>query len=245
MSNQTDNLNETFLDLDSLYTMFGCTWLNDSLLVFVLLPLSAIGCLLNMFSYLILSKGLFNKNSFYTYVRIYVINSFFINLNLSFLFWSNTLRYLAISNSAASNIYRSYIFVPLLNVNIFFSTLLDIVVSLDRTLKFYPHLSVKFSTISANKVSLGLICFSAALCSLSFLQYKPAFLLFQLDSTEQIRINFVVDTYFSTSLFAKVYKYFVFFLRDLVCILIQIVLNAAVVILLKRYIAQNKKRSPN
>ena len=240
MSNQTSNLNVTSFNLDSFYTMFGCTWLNDSLLVFVVFPLSAVGCLLNLFSYLILSKGLFNKSSFYTYVKIYVINSFCINLNLTFLFWSNTLRYFVFSNSAASSIYRSYIFVPLLNVNIFLSSLLDIVVSLDRALKFYPESSVKFSTISANKISLALIFSSAVVCSLAFLQYKPMFL--QLDSTEQIRIYFIVDTDFSTSSFAKAYKYLVFFLRDLVCLLIQIVLNAAIVILLKRYIAQNKNR---
>ena len=124
--------------LDYWYNFYGVTILIDVIFMYLLTPVSVLAFFLNLISFYILSKNRFAKLIFYSYLKLYIINSTLISLFLTTVFTCNTYRFSSFTNSFEALAYGSYILTPVMCVLYFYSTLLEICIALERSLNFFP-----------------------------------------------------------------------------------------------------------
>jgi hypothetical protein len=120
-----------FLPLDVWLVAFGSTWILDILNLYPYSILSILGIILSSFALAIFQDEEFNI-PLYKYLRIYTTNSI-VNcvLSLGNIFWS-VRRIIPWSNSYFTQVYALYVFLPFATMCYFFSSVLDILILLDR-----------------------------------------------------------------------------------------------------------------
>ena len=239
--NSSNNESDIFFPIDYWLSQFGSSWLTDSLHLFGLLPLSLLGATFNLLSFIILIQEKFRNSLFYNYLKVYTLNSVLVNLAQALFFWPNTMRYFAISNTYAAFFYQSFIYMPLINSTVLFGSLMDILISLERLFKFYPHLEAKFAKRPIWQINTIFLAFTAVLCFQYVFKFVPAFIDVPLSHSVMFRIHFFMGTSFTGSLWGKVLNYVVYFIRDVLCLFAETGLNICVAVLLSQQIKMKIK----
>ena len=235
-SNQTNDTS-LFYPAEYWYAFFGSTPLLNALFYYLLTPISILGVFLNLLSFYILCKSKFPNLALYSFLRVYVIESFILNFFLSLFFIPNSYGTISFANSYPSAFYMAYIYTPFLNVFVLFGSFLDICISLDRIFMFYPKLDI-FSKFSHYKICLFLLVLSLVICSQYFFNSYPTYMDVNLNSTQVLRLYNWESTSFSQSLLAQALNYTNYVLRDIVLLIVEIVLNVMSILFLKKHLAK-------
>lgn len=225
---------EMFTSKDFWLDKFGYTLLTNSLYLYIITPISIIGMALNLLSLFILCKKKFLKNQLYTYLRVYTLNSLIINTLESLFFLRHSFDYFEISSSIVTSYFTSYIYFPMINITFLNASLLDIFLSLDRAFQTFQ----KFNRLTPNQVCFMLIV-SSILANLQyFFLVRPSFIEINLNTNYQshLKLYYLQNTEFSTSLIGKALNYSFYFLRDVLILVIEICLNLYALSLLKKYL---------
>ena len=237
--NSTNNSSESYFSKEHWYALFGSTPLLNAIFLYLVTPFAILGVFANILSFYILGSEKLKTIPLYSYLRVYSINSLFICLMESIFFIPNTYGRLSISNSYGSVFYISYFHVGLQNTLVLFGSFMDICISLDRIVVFYPKVRSKLLNLSHYKISLVLFLISAAICSQYFFIFNPSCMDVKLNETETLRLFMWKNTEFSLSLAGEILNYTNYFIRDILIFLVEIVLNVVSVCILKKHL--NKK----
>lgn len=124
-------------------------WINDSLYVFILLPLGVLGAFLNSVSLCIISKRSIQRSSVFKYIRIYSCNSVFISAT-SFL-----LLFLSPKNNLTTSykLIKCLIFPTCPSIFYCFANVLDVLINVNRILSYSRYFRA-FRYASAYKISM-------------------------------------------------------------------------------------------
>ena len=239
--NQTEAI---FYTLDEWFAVFASTFDMDVVYVLVLIPLSALSFILNSFTFRVLLSEQFNLSFIYSYFRLYVFNSLIISLLLTTTFVSNSYRYFEFTNTYASITYGIYVFTPILTVLYFYSSLLEIIIIIERTEKFLPPRFRYLKRLDFNTTCFGLFAFSLALNSPTFINWYTASESVQLADGTIKEIFYWGATEFSLSAYGKVLTFEVYFVSDFIFLFIKINLNILSVYKIREYLAKIHSCSP-
>ena len=133
--NESKDTNEG-LTLDYWFSYFGVTSELDILYMYILTTFSLVSFILNLMVFKILLKGKFNLSVVYSYFRLYIFNSLLISILLMATFVGNTYRTFKFTNTLASLTFAIYVNTPLLSSLYFYSTLLEIIIIVERSERF-------------------------------------------------------------------------------------------------------------
>ena len=229
MNNSTNN---TLHDLDYWFEIVGEKWLVEILYTYSIIPLCLITIGLNLLAYSILNKIQFNKSSFYSYMRVYSLNSICLSLVLMTTFIPATKRLFAFTRLYASVFYGCYFYTPTLSTLYLNASFLEICVVVERALYFLPSKYKKIKVMGLKKFCFILLLVSLIISSPNYLIFYPTYL----DINNSTRIYYWTSSAFSATLIGKLSLFSMFIFRDILTLVVKIFLNIKMVYLVKNYL---------
>ena len=222
---------ETNQDMNYWYEIVGEKWLVEILYTYSIIPLCLITIGLNLLAYSILNKIQFNKSSFYSYMRVYSLNSIFLSLVLMTTFIPATKRLFAFTRLYASVFYGCYFYTPTLSTLYLNASFLEVCVVVERALYFLPSKYKKIKVMGLKKFCLIFVLVSLIISSPNYFIFYPTYL----DINNSTRIYYWTSSPFSTTLIGKLSAYAMYFFRDILMLAIKIFLNIKMINLVKDY----------
>jgi hypothetical protein len=234
----------TYYTMDEVLTMYGSTWALDSLNFYLCTIVSVIGFVLSILGFVVFSKSEFNI-PLYAYLRVFCLTSVAMCSVCIFKFVANSYRILSWSNSFGTQVYFNYVMIPLSNLFYFHSTVLDIVILLDRICLLNIQMKQKMKWL--HQYPYRLCAFIFMLCILVdfpyFFVFIPAQATVQLNQTTPFVIHYSSTSPFAASELGKILTFMVYAVRDVAVMVIQFSLNIASAVLLKRHFQKKQKIS--
>ena len=232
--------NETFyLSREAVFDLYGSK-LREHLCNFIMAPLNILGVIANLVSLAVLCNKKFSSKGLYTYFIVHTINSLLINLLQCFESIALNFRTFEFTyKTSYSGYFQSFVYIPLLNLLVLYGIILEVCVTIERNSQF----SAKFKCLVKYKarnvcIILFFLCF--AINFSHFFVGRPAVFKHKLNSTEILEIHFFKVTNFSKSLPGMTINSLVYFFRDIILFIVQIVLNMMTIYLLRQHL-KNKK----
>lgn len=241
LNNATANngSNVTYSSLRDVYETFcGPVWLQMAYLV-VYTPVSAIGFFLSVLCVFLFFQSEF-KLPLYDYLKLYSISNVIVCFASFFYTFTWSAEVFPFANTYISKFYASYIFTPVVNVSYYFSTALDIIITMDRIALFVPKVKA-INKINAFKLSAitFLICF--AIDFPYFLTFEPNKLIIPLNSTYNFTFYINDLTPYAVTQAAQIISNIQFAVRDIIPVFSLVALNIASIVLLKLHLRKKAK----
>ena len=227
-------LSQFHLTKQQWYEKFGSSLTLDSLVLFVATPISLAGIVLNSISFYVLSNKKFESKIIFSYLRVYTFNSLLMCLLISTQF-NMTYNFFEMNNSFLMRAYSSLVYIPLVTILAFFSGFLDLLISVERLIGFYPHIKKPTSLNSCFILLLIVLVITLPY----FFIYYPTHLDANLGQNETFRLHFIGMSEFGQSSIGVVVNTMLFFIKDILTFLVEVVLNVMLVVLLRNHL--NKK----
>jgi hypothetical protein len=169
-SDEQQELKETALKQVGSYPLY------DTLFLVAFPIVGAISFTLNLISYHLFSAPYFTKKKpLYTFLRLYSLNSAIINLIFAFSFLLDSRRYVTFANTELATWLRCFVKIPILNLCYFFSSIMDVVFSLER----YAELKMTSSTMKLNFRNINPLKLCASLFTTCFIVNLPYLFVFE------------------------------------------------------------------
>jgi hypothetical protein len=128
--------NYTIYEFDSFESLFllafGANRLQDYLYLYMLTPIAAIGFILNMLSFVVFMDKEFDKVPFFSYLRVYTVNSSVLMLFACSYFTANAFTFFTFATSHPANFFFIRIAIPVGNTGYYFGTMFDLLFTLNR-----------------------------------------------------------------------------------------------------------------
>jgi hypothetical protein len=237
MNNESKNSSdEQEFTLDYWYSYYGVTIELDILYMYILTTFSLVSFIFNLIVFKVLLKNKFNLSVIYSYFRLYIFNSLLISILLVFTFVGNTYRTFKFTNTYLSLAFAIYVNTPLLSTLYFYSTLLEIIIIIERSERFIQKKYRYLKKFSFNNVCLVTFLFSVILNFPTFLSYYPACSDVQLDDNSTFTVYYWGLSEYSASLFGTILTFTVYFIRDFLFLVLKITLNVYSVYLIRKYL---------
>lgn len=243
----SSNNSEIFFSKDFWLTQYISTWLFDSIYLFAITPVGLVGFILNSLSFYVLMHSEFTKLSqIYIYFRVITLNSALLNLFQASLFLSMTYRYLEFTNSFEALTYGSQVYLPTTSFLYLFGSCLDIFISLERCSIFITQLKLLLK-YRPMVMCLALFFASFLIHIPYYFVNSPSYFDAPLDANTYYRIWYFDLTEFGKSSTGQIITYIIYFIKDVLCLIIELVLSILSIVLFKKYFknkANNKKIVP-
>ena len=126
----------------------------------------------------------------------------------------------------------------MLNFGILYGSSLDICISIERITKFSKRFT--FFEFSPKKLSFILFLICALVCPVYGFLFQPFTVNAKLNQTTSFQIYFWKNTDFAVSLAGNVSTFTIYFIRDILILIMETGLNVYTIILLKNYLRQKK-----
>ena len=231
--------NQTIIEsLNYWFNYFGATASIDIMYMYFLTPISIVAFVLNTVSYYILSSNKqISQSILYSYLKLYILNSIVLSILLITCFTCNTYSIFDFTNTYEALAYGAYFLAPVVSVFYFYSTLLEICIALERSLKFFPT-KFRFKKINNFKIiSLVLFLFSVIINIPFGFMYYPGLERVPVKK-QMLNYYFWGITDFSNSVFGMATFYFIYFVRDILFLLIKIIINVYSVYVVRQYLTK-------
>jgi len=158
---------------------------------------------------------------------------------LSTYFVIPTYNLFSFTNTNEALAYGAYFYVPVYTTVYFFNSFLDVYISMERIALFLPL----FGRINANSWKIICSILFASCLAINF----PYFFYFvphnyevELDNHEMFSIYSWILTDFADSLAGKIVAYVIYFIRDVLTLLLEVTLNIFSLIEMKRHVDKKK-----
>ena len=201
----------------------GTSWIVYAGTLYGLTPLSTIGFLMNLMTYFILRRKPFQSSTIFKYLRYNVLNGLIICLILITKFATISYKF-DFTNSYAAMFYVSYIYAPLLSIFYLNSNLLDSLIALERIITIYPIRTIN-KIIKSRYLWVGLLLFSSIINIPNFFVTQPNCIEIVLNSKIKVMNYFLQQSDFSISKLGKILIFLIYFVIDVLTLLIKILLN--------------------
>ena len=219
--------------IENMVRLYGTTWTVYAGTLYGLTPLSLVGVLLNLITYIILRRNPFEKATLFKYFRLNVLNSLLLCLVLMTKFLGTIYKF-DFTNSYAAMFYTNFIYIPFLSIFYLNGSLLEIFIVIERIVKVHPIESIK-KLIKLKYFWIFLFGLSIFINIPSYLVTAPGFVDIIINNTTLVRNYFNKPTEFSNTKFAQISSLLMYFVRDFITLVIKIGLNIASIILTKKY----------
>ena len=113
---------------------FGSSTLIDQTNLYLLTPLSLIGVILNLLSFIVFSRKDFSSINLCSYLKILILNSLAVNLLQSTVPLFTSYRFFEFTNTAQMVNFYSYFYFPFISVTYTFGNIIAIIINLERIL---------------------------------------------------------------------------------------------------------------
>ena len=228
-----------FISKSEWLEVFGLSPFLDTLFAFLLTPISFIGFLLNLFTLFILIQKEFYEAPIFNFFRVYTINSAILDLILTTFVIIPTYKLIEIFDSNEAYIYGAYIYISLFSTLYFFNSFLDIFIILERLSYFVPKMVI------LKKYSWKCTCI--AIFSLCLVINFPFLFVFQpenyiviLDSYRLYQITSWDVAKWGASSTGTTIVFIIYFVRDILTLISEIILNIISIVLLKRHLSKKR-----
>ena len=201
------------------------------------IAISSLGCVFNLMCYLVFNSKKFSKKNLYIYLKVYALNSLFINTLQFFTFLSSVLKIPHLTNTYEYIAFKCYAYSPIVTTCYFFSSVLDSYVLMERCSNFFSKLKVIFQP-SAKLMCLALLTLCLFINFPYFFVKKPAFT--EYNST--FVVYYSVDSGFSLSTIGRVITFGVYFIRDIVTLISVVSLNILLYVSVKTHTNNRNER---
>ena len=241
INNQTTS---NYYTLDDLLTSYGSTWILDILNLYLFTVISVLSLIANLFGFIIF-YNMRNSLPLYQYLRFYCISNVVMSLASVFNFLATSYRIISWSNSFWTQAYYNYVYTAIINLSYFYSSVLDVVILLDRI-----AIINKLVKIYLNKLSPTLICIVLfGLCTVIdfpyFFVFEPDSITEKLDANTTFTVWFANTTPFAKSQLGKILTFTIYAIRDFFVVIVQIALSILSTVLLKKYLNKKMKINSN
>ena len=241
MNSSTRNQTIVFyLTKEQWITFFGSSILIDQINLYFLTPLSLIGAVLNLLSFIVFSQKDFSSINLCSYLKILTLNSLAVNLLQSTVFFFTNYRFFEFTNTVQMVNYYSYFYFPFISVTYTFGNIIAIIINLERIFQAKKRADY-FKKLNSKVVGLVLFVVCILLNIPLFLTYTPAYMQLPTGPTSFFTLNYSSYTQFSTGLFGKITTYILYGLRNIVIYLIEIVVNVVLVLSLKSFLKKKQQ----
>ena len=226
---------------DQWFEMYGSTFLRGAVILFGITPVSLIGFLFNLISFVVFCRKKFQSMPLYSYLRLNTLASGMINFVTIFLFITSSHKFFDVfDNSSIPSIYTCYVYNPMMSICLYLSSALDICITLDRNSILSPKFNW-FKIIKPIYLCLILVLVSIILTiDLFFFQY-PTTVELKTSATSSFKMFTLAITDFSKSFLGSFLTTATFAIRDVFFLILQIVLSIITIILFKKHFNLKKK----
>jgi hypothetical protein len=238
--NSTQNESETYHDQEFWLNIVSHSRTLDYLYIYTLVPFFTVSLGLGLLSFFILTKKEFKNNSFFKHMRAYVLNSIFLFAILATTFVPITRRVFNFTNSYESLFYGCYFYLPLIAVFYLNSSLIEICIVIERLLYFLPSRYKMIKKFGFKKYCLILQALSLLINLPNFFSSYPSFMDVKLDSNTTFRAYYWGKTDFAQSPTGVVVLYLMYFVRDVLTLLVKIALNLKLIFMVRNYLSRIK-----
>lgn len=180
--------NDTYYPLEYWFELFGYPVSVEIISTFLVLPFGLISFLLNLISFIVLTKQCFLGSIFYSYMKLYIINGAILSLISSTQFIAGTHKMFSFTNSYGALAYTIYFFISTQATFFLFTCFLEICIVIERSMYFLPKRFRKIQNIDFNKLTLILFLFCIMLHLPTLFFSVPAYLDIQSDKNIPYRI---------------------------------------------------------
>lgn len=237
--NSSTNSTEFFLTIEQYYQLIDYNTIIQTLTIYSLTIINGLGILLNILSFFILKNDRFKSTPIFGYLKIYSLNSSIISLLILINVLTSTYNYFDISYKYEANFFNCYVLNALLTTAHIYSAVLDIYISLDRLFNFFTSLN-KFKKLSYKTVCFILFIVCLVINCPIFLMFEPTMLPVNLDG-KTITIIYIFGTSkFGKSEIGEILSFLIYFIRDVVTLVLEVVLNLVSVALLKKRVSMKQ-----
>jgi hypothetical protein len=238
MDNSSNSTIFTYYTEDEILFMFGSTWALDYLNLYLYTTVAVLAFILSIFSLLVYTDREFNIPLF-SYLRVYSAFNAMQGLINIFNFTYSTYRIIPWSNSYATQYFYNCILVPSANLLYYYTSMLGLVILLDRISNFNPKYR-GFFVLSPYKMCLAIfvICFVTDIPF--YVAFVPGLQVLHLNKTATFAIWFSATSSFGTTTAGQVLIITLEVGRDMLVLIAELLMNAASVYMFKAYM--NKKR---
>jgi hypothetical protein len=239
INNSTINSSYQYYTTDEIFLKYGSTWALDVLNLYPYITVSSLGVLLSILALIIFQDSEFNT-PLYVYMRVMsAVNILQSSLNI-FNFAFTTLRIIPISNTYAAQFFFNFIFSPVASTCYFYSSVLGLIILLDRISYFKFEFKSLF-IISAYKISAIALAVCIIINSPSFFAYVPTTRTFKLSATETFTIWLSFNSTFGFTLLGKILLIIVDSIRDILVMILEVTLNILSMHLLHKHLNMKRK----
>ena len=240
MNSSNNSAQQAYLSLDVWLGLFGSYLTFDYLYTYLITGLSIIGLGFNSISWLVLQKRTFSSNEFYRFMRVYTFNGIILSLILSTTFATTSFRLFGFVNSFAAIFYGTYFYTPLLSVFYLNSSLLEIIMVVERMIYFLPKRYKISKIIGFKKLCFILVGIGIVVSLPNYFIFSPSFFDAPLDENTTFRIHFMNVTPFSTTSLGQLLAFLMYFMRDILALIAKLILNSVLVVQVRKYLNKLK-----
>ena len=231
------------IPLNEMVRLYGTSWFVYAGTLYGITPLSIFGTIMNLIAFLILCKKPFQNSVFFKYLRLNTFNSLILSLILTTRF-ATTMYKFDFTNTYAASFYREVFYTPILYVIYMYGNLLDIIIIVERLLYVHPiEILKKIVNFKYLWVILITSCFLLSIPN--FFATSTDYINIMLNNSTLIRNYYSKKTEFIQSTFGQVMAFTLFFIRDVLTLIIKVILNIISVILVKNHLKKKKTRISN
>jgi ABC-type multidrug transport system fused ATPase/permease subunit len=219
------------------FNSIGETATNDALYLFLITSVSLIGFILNIINLVVFNNCNLPDMPLYKYLNIYALNGIIVNFAYIFEFLSASFRYIPFATSYPAQVYYSFILIPIVSTGYFYSTVLDIIITMDRISCFSGRVKSIMIFTAYKTCAIAFI--------LVFILNFPYFLIYEprpfYNPKTLVLVGWLNNlTPFATSQIGIIFTFLVYVIRDLGLLVVEIILNFVSICFLRQHL---KKRS--
>ena len=230
------------ISVEAFYKFYATTPIAFYGTLYGLTPFSCISISMNLIAYIILRKNKFQSSKIITYLRYNVFNSLIISLMLLTRFTGTNYSLFDFSNSYGASAYASFFFIPFLSIFYLNGNLLDIYITIERIQHLVPNNPLKRIVKIKHFWSIMIIA-SLFINIPNFFISEPFYLYLKLDDGTIILKYLTKPTNFSTSNLGKIITYMIYFIRDILTLVVKIIINIYAVVLIRKYFYKIKSKN--
>jgi hypothetical protein len=234
--------NYTIYEFDSFESLFllafGADRLQDCLYVYMLTPIAIIGFILNMLSFVVFMDKEFDKVPFFSFLRVYTVNSAVLLLFACSYLTANAYTFFTFGTSYPANFFFIRIAIPIGNTGYYFGTILDLLFTLNRITIFCKPVK-KLFVLGPYKLCAAILAFCVITDVPYYMTYSPRLYTFSVfNSTNIVQLWYTGISDFSYSDIGTILTILLECWRDLFLALAEIAVNIWLIFCLKAYLKQ-------
>lgn len=233
----------TSIALNDMARLFGSPWFVYAGTLYGITPISIIGVITNLIAYLVLCKAPFQNTVLFKYLRLNALNSLIVSLILLTRFTTTVYKF-DFTNTYSASFYSNYFYTPFLSIFYLNGNLLDIIIIVERILNVRPNENLK-KIVNSKYFWVILFIISVLLSIPYFWGGFPCYVDIMINNSTLVRNYYSKSTAFAQSTAGQIFGFIMFFIRDVLTLVLKMLLNITSVLLMKNYLKKRKARLVN